>query len=408
MEDRRLFEDEDRVIRDAAEALADPALRECALGPRYAELLEQFTKTVKQLRLLVKLSDRQQLKLNRLNEQLDLRNRFIQETFGRYLSDDVVQRILESPEGASLGGERRIVTLMMADIRGFTAITERLPAEQVVGIITRYLEKMTEIIFRHGGTIDEFFGDGILAIFGAPFPHADDAERAVRCAVEMQLAVEEVNRANREAGDPEIEMGVGLNTGEVIVGNIGCFRRTKYGVIGSNVNLTSRIESFTTGGQIFISESTREQCGAPLRLDGRFEIRPKGFPRPVTVFEIGGITGEGGLCLPEKMEEALADLIRPIPVRFWVLSGKHADAESEEGSLIACSRREARLRTLAPLDRLSDLKAGIMDGEAGPHRADFYAKVARVVGKAPVDARIVFTSLPPEVRDFLKSHMLER
>ncbi|NQV01114.1 MAG: FHA domain-containing protein [Bacteroidia bacterium] len=137
-------------------------------------------------------------------KELNLRNQFIRETFGRYLSDQVVNTILESPEGLNMGAEKREVTIMMADLRGFTALSERLPAEDVVNIINIYLEIMAEIILRYQGTIDEIIGDAILAIFGAPIKRYDDAKRAVACAMEMQRSMAEVNKQCMEKGYPEI------------------------------------------------------------------------------------------------------------------------------------------------------------------------------------------------------------
>ena len=181
--------------------------------------------------------------LEQMAKELQLHNRFIRKTFGRYLTDDVVKNLLESPEGLKLGGERRKVTLMMTDLRGFTSMSGRLAPEQVMTIINRYLGTMVEVIQQYQGTIDEFIGDAIFILFGAPVQRDDDAERAVACAMAMQLAMAGVNAQNRAEGLPEVEMGIGIHTGEVVVGNIGSDKRTKYGVVGSHVNLTNRIES---------------------------------------------------------------------------------------------------------------------------------------------------------------------
>ena len=167
--------------------------------------------------------------LNDANQSLEKHNRFIRHTFGRYLSDDIVDNLLDHPEGLKLGGETRLVTILMSDLRGFTSMSKRLVPEQVVAILNRYLGAMVEVIGRHQGTIDEFIGDAILVIFGAPVRRADHAESAVACAVSMQLAMDPLNEANRRDGLPELEMGIGVNTGEVVVGNIGSDTRAKYG-----------------------------------------------------------------------------------------------------------------------------------------------------------------------------------
>jgi adenylate cyclase len=121
--------------------------------------------------------------LLQIKKSLDMKSRFIKETFGKYLSDEIVSTILESPAGMQLGGDKRVATIMMTDLRGFTSIGERLPAESVVNMINIYLDVMTEIIMKYNGTIDEFIGDAILVIFGAPVQRPDDSQRAVDCAI---------------------------------------------------------------------------------------------------------------------------------------------------------------------------------------------------------------------------------
>jgi adenylate cyclase len=242
----------------------------------------------------------QRKRLSELNKALEIRNRFILTTFGRYISDEIVESILETPEGLKLGGEMRTVTILMSDIRGFTPITERLSPENVVSILNIYLEVMTEVIQKYQGTINEFIGDAILVIFGAPIELEDHARRAVACALEMQMAMAVVNERNREAGYPELEMGIGINTGELVVGNIGSKKRAKYGVVGSNVILTSRIESFTKGGHILVSESTVDSCGPILRIDDSMEVMLKGVKKPISIYQIGGIGGDYNLYFSEK------------------------------------------------------------------------------------------------------------
>src|SRR5262252_8642424 len=178
---------------------------------------------------------------------------FIKATFGRYLSSDVVHALLASPDGLRLGGELRDLTMLVSDLRGFSSMVARLDPHTVVQITNRYLERMIDVITHYRGTVDEFQGDGILAFFGAPLVADDDPERAVACAIEMQNTMAEVNAEQRRLGLPELAMGIGLNMGAVIVGNIGSEQRTKYGAMGSAINTAYRIESYTVSGQILIS-----------------------------------------------------------------------------------------------------------------------------------------------------------
>lgn len=344
------------------------------------------------------------LQRNEAQAHLERANRLIRKTFGQYLSDDIVNAILESPEGAVLGGEKRFVTIMMTDLRGFTAISERLPAEDVVGIINIYLETMTDIILKHQGTIDEFIGDAIFVIFGAPVLRDNDAKRAVACAVEMQLAMSEVNRRCREKGYPEVHQGIGINSGQIVVGNIGSRKRMKYGVVGRNVNLTSRIESYTVGGQIFISESTLDECGRHLlRIDDEMEVMPKGVKRPITIYEVGGIRGEYNLFLPEKAKAKLKDLKRPFPVQVTILEGKQAGTEARAGKVIRMGDREAEIEADVAAEKLTNLKIAVFTPEGNEVAPDVYAKVIRLASSLPPVFRVRFTSIPPEAEAFLKS-----
>lgn len=222
-------------------------------------------------------------------EQLEKRELFIRKTFGRYISDAIVDEILESPEGLKLGGDLRSVTLMMSDIRSFTTLVEHLPPEQVVKLLNRYLGKMTDIILEHGGTIDEFLGDAVLAAFGAPSNMADHAQRAVTCAIAMQAAMDEINHQNLEDGLPEIEMAIALNTGEVVAGNIGSERRSKYGFVGHEVNITSRIEDAALPNEILISERTLSCLNARhFDVGASRSLKPKGIEETLAVFPIKG------------------------------------------------------------------------------------------------------------------------
>lgn len=222
-------------------------------------------------------------------QQLERNERFIRATFGRYLSDDIVNEILESPEGLELGGDLREVTIMMSDIRGFTTLSEHLPPATVVQLLNRYLGRMTDIILEYGGTIDEFLGDAVLAVFGAPKSREDDQDRAVRCAIAMQDAMTQVNEENAADGLPFLEMAIALNTGTVIAGNIGSERRAKYGFVGHAMNVTSRIEDVSKRGQILISESTLKKLTGDYTVGEKQTLSVRGIEESVVVYAIEGV-----------------------------------------------------------------------------------------------------------------------
>ena len=318
--------------------------------------------------------------------------------FGRYLAPEVMASLLENPAGLELGGEKRRVTVMLTDLRGFTALAERLPPEQVVRMLNTYLEVMLEVVERHHGTVNEIIGDALLVLFGAPQDLPDRAGRAVACAIEMQNAMAEVNARNRAGGLPELEMGIGLNDTEVVVGNIGSAKRSKYAAVGAGVNLASRIESYTVGGQVLVSDSVRRALGDQLRIDGQREVMPKGAEAPVRIYEVGGIAGRFNLALATAAPE-LARLAEAEPVRFAVLEGKQPGAARGDGALVRLARSHAELDTASPPAAFSDLRLNLAAaGEALACR-DFYAKV---VAAGP-PALVRFTALPPEIDAYFEA-----
>ena len=326
----------------------------------------------------------------------------IRKTFGRYLTDDVVATLLEHPENAKIGGERRKITILTSDLRGFTATAERLPPEEVVQVLNIYLGYMADVITEYKGTIDEFMGDGILVLFGAPTGREDDAERAIACAVAMQLAMPAVNKEMKKLGLSALKMGIGINTGEVVVGNIGSTKRTKYGVVGSQVNLTYRIESYTTGGQILITPSTLEAVGKKLRIDGEKQVQPKGVKEPITIYDIGGIGKPYNLYLTRE-EEVYLPLAEAVPFQYAVLDGKHVSDTTMEGKLVEISAKGAKAIAATSPKALTNIKLNFLTADdSGQLSADAYAKVL----EKPADKGgfyIYFTDLPPEVEKMLEN-----
>ncbi len=349
---------------------------------------------------------RAQDQVKRLNAGLARRNDLIKATFGRYLSDEVVDQILESPGGARLGGDKRTVTIMMSDLRGFSALSERLPPEQVVRIINNYLAIMTEVIKKHKGTIDEFIGDAILAIFGAPVNREDDAKRATACAVEMQLAMHAVNEYNRKNDLPEIEMGIALHTGEVIVGNIGSEQRAKYGVVGTAVNLTSRIETYTIGGQILISEMTHKAAGAGVIVGGQMAVKAKGLKEPMIAYDLRGVGEPFNLHLQTRSAELLP-LKEEIVVDYFIIDGKAVGDEAFSGTFTALSSKAGALKSDQKVPALTNLKLHLRTGSGQWIPGDLYGKVLEAEPPAGATFVVHFTSSPPEVETFVKTTLQE-
>ena len=330
----------------------------------------------------------------------------IRQTFGRYLNDEVVANLLESPEGFKLGGQRRNITIFTSDLRGFTATSERLPAEEVIKIINLYLKYMADIITEYQGTIDEFMGDGILVLFGAPTAREDDATRAIACAVAMQQAMEPVNQKMKEMGLPKLEMGIGINTGEVVVGNIGSEKRTKYGIVGKQVNLTYRIESYTVGGQIFISESTLKQAEPIIEIIAEREVKPKGVQQPITIYEVGGIAGDYNLYLKQE-EEVFLSLSQPIMFEYAFLDGKDISNTLQMAKLVQLSENAAEVyinsnEAISIPQPLTNMKMNLLISINDAEKSgDIYAKVLEKPVATKNSFYIRFTNKPPEVEAYL-------
>lgn len=335
-------------------------------------------------------------------EQLERRNQFIRKTFGRYTSDEIVEELLDMPDGLKLGGEKREVTILMSDLRGFTALAERLEPAEVVSLLNHYLSAMVEAIQRNGGTIDEIIGDAILVLFGAPVAMEDAAQRAVRCALEMQKAMGGVNEHNLQRGWPEIEMGIALHTGEVVVGNIGSTKRSKYGVVGRTVNLTARIESFTVGGQVLVSPALIRAASSGLILGDEIEVHAKGMREAIECRGLLGHEDHADLVLEEE-ETTFTTLPKPLPIYYVRLTDKHLDEQMQPATLVSLSRRRAVVETAGPLPHYANIMLRL-EAEAGDEEPpELYAKVIRPLDNSSKRYLIHFTSVPLGMRERLYS-----
>ena len=217
-------------------------------------------------------------------------------TMGRYVSSEVM-RELTSSQSATIDGERREVTMMFTDLRSSTELSESMGAEDYIRLLNHYLEQMIFIIDGWQGNILEFAGDSIVCVFGAPQENPDAARAAVYSAVAMQRRMVKVNEWNRAEGYPSIEMGIGIHTGEAIVGCIGSEARMKYDVSGRNMNLAARVEGFTKGGQILVTDETLLAAGddVVVRENGTAFVHPKGVHDEIRVHDVIGM---GRLRIP--------------------------------------------------------------------------------------------------------------
>jgi class 3 adenylate cyclase/HAMP domain-containing protein len=328
---------------------------------------------------------------------------FIRDTFGRYVTQEVVKKLLEDKDALELGGEYREVSIIMSDLRGFTAITADMHPEQVVTFLNRYLGKMIEILTDNQAVIDEIVGDGILAFFGAPTPMADHPARAVACALQMQAAMDEINALNEADGLPYLEMGIAVNTGEVVVGNIGSERRTKYSVVGAHVNFTSRIEACAVGGQVLISPETYERVRDLVQVHGEVQGRMKGVSGTVTLYDIQAIGEPYGISLVAK-DRAMRILSCPLPVRLDLLTDKVVAGTIDGGQIVELGEGAARLWLQGEVQQWQDVRLHLLAEDGAEIKGRIYGKVTAVSlregGDLQVD--IHFTSVSPEMRQVIR------
>ena len=313
--------------------------------------------------------------------------------------------MLDSPEGLKMSGENREVTFLVSDLRGFTALTSRLSPKEVIEIMNRYFEYMVEIIARYRGTVNEFMGDGILAFFGAPLYAADDPQRAVACAIEMQNALAAVNAEQQRLKLPELEMGIGIDTGEVVVGNIGSEQRASYGAVGTPINAAYRIESFTVGGQVLISPTTYDKVQSRVSTRGTKEVKFKGLDQPVCLYDVGGIGDPYHVFLPEKKEVPLKRLDSPLPIECFLLEGKTVSDTAISGHITHLGENTAQGSLSAEVATYANLRILLAAQDAAGF-AEVYAKVLPQndsdAGSQDKGIRLQFTSMSPETKKYLE------
>ncbi len=317
------------------------------------------------------------------------RNNRLFDTIGLYLSEEIARQIVDTNGGTRFGGKIRELTVLLSDLRGFSALAESLAPDDLLNMLSHYFDAMVTAVRKNNGTVLEFVGDSVFAIFGAPIDLKDHADKAVSAAIDMQALMKEVNRWNLEHGYPALHMGIGINTGDLIIGNIGCKQHIKYGVIGNAINMCSRIESFTVGGQIFISPTTYESLNGKVEVASENKIFPKGFKTPITVFDVKALDGKtfGG-----AKSEALKKLQSPVRLSMRVVSDKMVSADVYSADVIKLSCTEAIIYTRTALRVFDDIRFDI-------YGQRLYGKVIQVLQKrSPLDPKtkclIRFTSIP--------------
>jgi adenylate cyclase len=322
-------------------------------------------------------------------------------SFSRFAPEEIVREIAMTGQEASLSGERREVTLLFCDLRGFTHLSEKAGPEQVVALLNTHFDAMVAIVTRYRGYVCDFLGDSLFVVFGAPAVSESHAKDATACGLEMQLARHRLDAENQRSGLPEMEMGVGINTGPCVVGNMGSLHRIKYGIVGPAVNLASRIETFTVGGQVLVSDATRQQLGDDVLAQGPFYVEGKGVGSKITIWDIQGLADRPDLRIP-PVAGKLTELPQPLHAAIRRYSGKSLEPDSIEATVSHLSERGARLSCSASLDPFSSLQIRLQ--LAPGDSLTFDAKVRSAEGP---NFLIAFTGVQPDARARL-SAVIER
>lgn len=341
METRTEELDEECYAKGAMVVLTKPFTRVAILRMERTAWQHEVTKNYEKM-LQKQAGDLQSAReIVRLNRQLEARNELLYQIFGRYFSDKVLDVILENPQGAAIGGEKRELTVMMSDLRGFTSLSEELEPEAVTTLLNFYFGKMADVINQYGGTIIEFLGDAVLAVFGAPLASKQQTESAIAAAILMQNTMGEVNRFCEKNGYPALEMGIGIHRGEAFIGNVGSEKMMRYNVLGRIVNECSRIESYSVGGQVLVSKEALRCVDCPVEVHNHMEIAAKGVAKPVELSEVIGIGGEYQVRIANVEFDVLKPVEDIVVFNMFPIEDKMVKEETVPAQLLECSYKRA-------------------------------------------------------------------
>ncbi len=299
--------------------------------------------------------------------------------------------------------DMRRVTILLSDLRGFTAIAERHSALAMVEGLNRYLGRMTEIIVRWGGSIDKFMGDAIMVLFGAPDALTHDIEAAIACAIEMQMAMDEINAENQRHGMVPWFMGIGINTGEVVAGHLGSALHSEYTVIGEQVNLASRIEAHSLRGQILLSENTWQQAKDFIETGDMNEVSVKGKRGTVRMYELLATRQPRVLVAPKREIRNSPRVEVDLPLEYQRLKGKSVAPGRLEGRITDISYGGMFVRSSVQLQAFDDICFRLSLSLMSRELTEIYAKVLRVVTlPSGYGYPVEFTAIEPKAQQSIK------
>jgi adenylate cyclase len=300
--------------------------------------------------------------------------------------------------------ESRDVTILLSDLRGFTAMSENYDPLDVIQLLNRYFTKINEIIVtRYGGTIDKIMGDSVMVLFGVPESKSDDVERALNCALEMQIAMDEINETNESMNIPNLFMGIGINTGKVVAGKIGSDLHSEYTVIGDEVNLASRIEAYSLRGQILISNNVFNRTKDFIETAEPTNVFVKGKKNPVKLFELLAVKKPVSRSVPRREFRNSPRIEVKMSFTYQKLSGKNILPEKHKGTILDISYNGILAIIEESIDVFSEIKFPLTLSMMDEESSDIYAKILKVFKvEGQHRACIEFTSIQPNATEAIK------
>ena len=318
--------------------------------------------------------------------------------------NQALAHVFEQNEFVLNGKDNHLASILIADLRGFTYIVEKVSSAKIIQILNVYFGAMVEIIDRHGGLVDKFMGDSVIAFFESSGDIRASVLNVLRCAIEMQVAMDEVNRQGAELGLDSLYMGIGINTGEVVASVLGSEIYREYTVIGANVNLASRIEAYTLRGQILLSEQTWQHVRDDIETGQVNEVGAKGMRRPLRFFELKAITGPERLELPVRENRKAPRIPVRIPVSYQLLEGKSILPEIYQGEVVDISYGGMLISADIPVNRFSDIKMSVNLSPFNNSPVDLYAKAMYVQKKGNgIEVGLEFTIIDDATSATLKN-----
>jgi adenylate cyclase len=307
-----------------------------------------------------------------------------------------ISRILEAGIASQPMAQSIRATVLLSDLRGFMSVAEKYPPLEMMAALNRYLGRMSEIIIRRGGTVDKFMGDGILAVFGPPGLRDDGVGAALACAIEMQIAMDAINDANKSFGMPPLYMGIGINTGEMVAGWQGSDLHREYTVIGDQVNLASRVEAHSLRGQILLSESTYALARDFIETGDINEVRIKGRQCVIRMYELLATSKPAALSVPRREVRNGPRVLADMPLTFHLMRGKSVLPTEHRARVTDISYGGMCIVTDIDIPLLAEVRIGLTLAMLAGETAEIYARVlAASSGADGHEYRLEFTVIDP-------------